>query len=348
MSTSNVSNSSNAPSLGAKMLRALVTEAASKEIDSTLDLSGIFWMEHVNLIVGDKSLAEHFYIQFLGFTRDNASKSFHINLGQQQIHLAETDDPPQRIAGSIGLTVPKLQTLRDRIPAALQTLKDTQFELLKNDLDDSYLEIRGPWGNFFCIYDVMGDSKLATPSPAVPRKMESCHALGGDYGSHRMAIRGQPGIRFLEVACPVGKSKAIGRFYKEVLQCKDVQEFEKEGSAVVTISIGPGVNLVFVEQRMLEKDWYDAMKGVHICIYVDDFQGLYERLSQRMLIWTNPRFVHLDTCDTWAEAKASRTLRFKDIVDCEETNEKFLIQLEHETRPLRHGQYMKAQSYEPR
>mmetsp|Transcript_36726 Transcript_36726/g.39859 ORF Transcript_36726/g.39859 Transcript_36726/m.39859 type:complete len:135 (-) Transcript_36726:1694-2098(-) len=57
------------------------------------------------------------------------------------------------------------------------------------------------------------------------------------------------------------------------------------------------------------------MKGVHICIYVHDFKGLYNRLSDHSLIWTNPRFTRLDSCDTWKEAKNSRTLRFRYIID---------------------------------
>lgn len=337
-----------APSMGAKQLRSVVTEAVGKEIaNGSLDLSGIHWMEHINLVVGDTTLAEYFYLTFLGFTRD-ASKLFHVNLGQQQFHLAETGDPPQRIAGSIGLTIPNLATLAERIPDAKETLRGTQFEILKHE--DDYMEVRGPWGNLFCIYDVLGDSKLVpSPPPATPRKMENCHAMGGGFGSHRMAVRGQPGLRFIEISCSAGKSKAIGRFYKEVMKCQDVLEFECDGSIGVTVSAGPGVTLVFCEQQQKQDEedssaWEDAMKGVHICIYIDDFEGTYNRLSERQLIWTNPRFTSLDTCDTWEEAKASRTLRFKDITD----DENVFIELEHETRPLRHGQYMKAQQYVPR
>ena len=69
-------------------------------------------------------------------------------------------------------------------------------------------------------------------------------------------------------------------------------------------------------------------------------------INEKDLIWTNPRFTRLDSCDTWEEAFSSRTLRFKDVVDLE-TGEK-LMELEHETRPLRHGQYLKVPYYVPR
>ena len=50
----------------------------------SLDLSGIVWLEHLNLVVGSMSLAEKFYVDFLGLTpdKDNAK---HFNLGQQQV-----------------------------------------------------------------------------------------------------------------------------------------------------------------------------------------------------------------------------------------------------------------------
>ena len=49
---------------------------------------------------------------------------------------------------------------------------------------------------------------------------------------------------------------------------------------------------------------------------------------------------------TYEEAAASRTLRFKDVVDMD-TGTK-LLELEHETRPLSHGQYLKVPTYVPR
>ena len=172
--------------------------------------------------------------------------------------------------------------------------------------------------------------------------MENVHAEGGAYGPHRMAVRGNAGIRYIEIACPPAKSTAVARFYKEMLGCTVM---ENEDSAVV--SVGPGVHLAFIESiQMIPEDDIKAMEGVHVCFYANDFEALYHRLAERNLIWTNPRFIHLDTCDTWEEAAASRTLRFKDVIDLS-TGEK-ILELEHETRPLRHGQYLKVPRYEPR
>jgi catechol-2,3-dioxygenase len=341
MSTSTTTIASKNLSLGAPILRRIVQTAARNDSAETLDVKGILWMEHVNLVVGSKTLAEYFYLEFLGFTKD-LSSSFHVNMGQQQFHLAENGEPAQIVAGSIGLVVPSLVTLRERIPAASETLKTTKFTIISDDTENACLTLTCPWGNLFHIYSVENDSLESTKN--TPRKMENLHAEGGAYGAHRMAIRGTPGIRYIEIACPVGKSHAIAQFYKVMLGC-NVMETTVDVSAAI-VCVGPGVHLAFVESQNWSENASEAMEGVHVCFYANDFEGLYQRLAARKLIWTNPRFVHLDTCDTWEEAVASQTLRFKDIIDLS-TGEK-ILELEHETRPLRHGQYLKVPKYEPR
>lgn len=374
-------------------MRDVVLEASTRDVASTLDLHGIAWLEHINLIVGGhddsgnensekaKHQAEYFYLHILGCTRD-AGKSFHVNLGQQQFHLATTkakkdeEETAQVIAGSIGLAVPSLNALRQRLQEALmassssssaeaKVLQDTQFAVL--DDTETMVTVQGPWGNRFHCYQVDDDyyngggpqKQAALEKPQKNNKMTNLHdAKGGPYGS-RMAVRGQPGIRFVEIVVPHGSSSHIATFYQDVLDCTVQQHFHLEqllqdGVAVVTVSVGPGVHLVFVEQQQrrdgtnsedsLLEEAMEAMKGVHICLYTHNFESLYHRLSEKKLIWTNPRFTHLDSCDTWEEAWASRTLRFRYIVDADD---KPLLELEHETRPLRHGQYLKVPEYRP-
>jgi hypothetical protein len=231
------------------------------------------------------------------------------------------------------------------------------------------LTIRGPWGNRFHIYSLQDDDDddkdpPITKETTTPQKMTNLHSEGGAYGAHRMAVRGQAGIRYIELACPKGKATAIARFYREMLGCTvtttettttTTTTTTQQNNVVVACSlvcVGPGVHLCFVEQQddddavEANRDVQAMMEGVHVCFYADDFEGLYGRLLHKNLIWTNPRFVHLDTCDTWEEAFASRTLRFKDIIDLS-TGDK-IMELEHETRPLRHGQYLKVPKYEPK
>ena len=63
--------------------------------DTFLDVPGVAWMEHLNLIVGhgseDRGKAEAFYLDVMGMTPDK-SGSFHVNLGRQQFHLKNIDN----------------------------------------------------------------------------------------------------------------------------------------------------------------------------------------------------------------------------------------------------------------
>lgn len=325
-------------------LRKMVINAARFDESQTLDVNGVLWAEHINLVVGSKELAEYFYIEFLGCSRDKG-KSFHVNLGQQQFHLAETDQPAQRIAGSIGLTVPSLKTIRERMKDALEILKGTQFMILSDNPE--CISVRCPWGNCIHLYSVQNDCLEPTVQQA--RKMENLHTEGGVFGPQRMAIRGNPGIRFIEIACPPETSSAVARFYREMMGCtvceysKDNDEFD---AAAAIVCVGPGVHLVFIESTNTSSEDRKKMEGVHVCIYASDFEGLYKKLEAHKLTWSNPRFLHLDSCDTWNDAKACRTLRFKDIIDLS-TGEK-ILELEHETRPIRHGQFLKVPFYIPR
>lgn len=72
--------------LGPTALRTLV-QNASIESQLCLDLNGIVWLEHLNLVVGDMDLALKFYVYFLGLARDSNPK--HVNLGQQQVRYVD-------------------------------------------------------------------------------------------------------------------------------------------------------------------------------------------------------------------------------------------------------------------
>jgi hypothetical protein len=396
-------------SLGAKVLRELVLDAARRDEEASLDLNGIVWLEHINLVVGSRPLATYFYVDFLGLTPDAAatSSSFHVNLGQQQFHLAEaaasvageTTSVPQRITGSIGLVVPSLETIRQSLPAAQKVLllgngngiTTSQFAVLQDtDENGISMTVRCPWGNIFHLYSAKVDNDLQQREMAAAtaaatatadgghdghdddsslqqsqQKMVQLHASpGGAYAASRMTInRGttslNPGIRFIEIVCQPGTVPAIAAFYRHMLGCTVTMSDEvpaaAAAAAVCCVCVGPGVHLVFCESSSrLTNDDLQPMQGVHVCVYTggggpcSSFEQLYHRLNAppHQLVWTNPRFVHLDRCDTWAQAAASRTLRFKHIVDLT-TGEK-LLELEHETRPMRHGQFMKVLNYEPK
>jgi len=377
-------------------LRNLVIEAAIQEEndDNVLDVPGVAWMEHLNLIVGEsRQVAENFYLDVLGFSADKG-KSFHVNLGRQQFHLAtpqaSNDEIPHRIHGSVGLAVPNLETLWERLQKAKEDMdsntnaygfQGTLFDFYKegSDIDEStIITVRCPWGNVFRCYSAK--YRLQTKPMTSPQKMTNLHGVGGLHGADKMGVlgAGEPGIRYVEFVLPMGSSaRKVASFYESTLQCpvfvKDVVRKESSGvdgstSSCCLVSVGPGVHMVFVEPDASTKELdetaiFDKMKGIHVCLYAHNFRSLYQRLSDRSLIWTNPRFTRLDSCDTWEEAKRSRTLRFKHVVannnddnkhttathtSTKNTNHEVLLELEHETRPFRHGQFMKAPFYEPK
>ena len=154
-----------------------------------------------------------------------------------------------------------------------------------------------------------------------------------------LAVRGLPGIRYLElfVSCD---PLLIGQFYSETFGCLCTSQDDGQR---VAVQLGAS-HFVFTKAELTEEQ-AAAGQGIHVCVYVAMFEQKYQQLKRADLIWTNPRFLHLDTCDTLEEAKASRQFRFKDIVDLE-TGSK-LLELEHETRASRHYQFMKHVSYNP-
>ena len=99
----NVFDPAKAASLG-----ALARRAAAE--DTALDLAGLLWLEHINIVVGDRALGDYFYFDVLGCTRDANGKD--ANIGQQQFHISGADAAsPQAIYGSIGLAMPGLAEL---------------------------------------------------------------------------------------------------------------------------------------------------------------------------------------------------------------------------------------------
>ena len=186
--------------------------------DDSMDAPGVVWFEHINLLVGDREIAEAFYFDVLGCTEDPSS-SFHANLGQQQFHLGvptEADQTPHTIAGSIGISVPSLDVVRERVdrmrknstpsesesstpplpPSHTQAFPGTQFQMQDHETS---LTITCPWGNIFRIFPVAPTTSSDTgvgpgeEAAAVP-KMAKAHS----HWDHGMAVRGKPGIRFVE------------------------------------------------------------------------------------------------------------------------------------------------------
>lgn len=312
--------------------------AASAE-DTSMEVRGIVWMEHINLVVGDRARAETFYFQGLGLTRDPARPAggtMWANIGpRQQFHLVDATDeePAQVVNGSIGLALPDLGMLRKRLAAVKSDLQNTRFKV--EDFKDC-LVVTCPWGNIFFVYSTCSKprpSQLSSPAKRPRTIMEQLHEVvdGG------MAVRGEPGIRFLRLCCK--EASRVAAFYADLFGCPT----RCQGS-LAAVCVGPTVHLVFDSAPVdLALQAAQLARGIHVCVYISDFKRVYEALQARGLIWTNPRFAHLDNCDTYEAAAADRQLRFRSICDAEGKEQ--LLELEHEVRALRHLQFMKEVYY---
>ncbi|MDE0354395.1 MAG: hypothetical protein OXK20_01910 [Deltaproteobacteria bacterium] len=244
------------------------------------DLGNVVALEHVNVTIPDQATAVTFYVLGLGLTRDPymnvGLNNMWVNVGGQQFHLPTRG--VQKIHGHIGLVFPDIEPLKKRLGTVAPDLKGTRFKW--RDAGD-HVAVTGPWGNRF-----------------------RCHAAGPEFGD--MTI----GMPYVEFLTPPGTARAIGNFYRTVLQAPATH---RAGSA--TVKVGRNQCLIFTEtDKRIPR--YD---GHHIAIYIANFSRAHQFLLRRDLI---------------QEESNAHQYRFKDIVD-PGTGEK-VFALEHEVRSLYH------------
>lgn len=244
------------------------------------DLGNVVALEHVNVTIPDQAKALAFYVMGLGLTRDPymnvGLNNMWVNVGGQQFHLPTRG--VQKISGHIGLVFPDLETLKKRLEAVEGELEGTRFKW--GDAGD-HVAVTGPWGNRF-----------------------RCHAAGPEFGD--MSI----GMPYVEFLTRPGTARAIGKFYRTVLQAPATY---LAGSA--TVKVGRNQRLIFTEtdNRIPRYD------GHHIAIYIANFSRAHQFLLRRDLI---------------QEESNAHQYRFRDIVE-PSTGEK-VFALEHEVRSLYH------------
>lgn len=336
-----------AATLGEEARRlADAVQAAARE-DISLEVRGVVWLEHVNLVTGGRELAEVFYLEGLGLTRDPtrdpASSVMWVNVGsRQQFHLQDPtkEDAAQAVDGCIGLALPDLAALTGRLRAVSPRLSEPEVPGSRFAFADlgGTVVVDCPWGNRFFVYSCAAEA--AAPSPGRPPKrartvMEAAH----EHLDSCMAVRNEAGIRFVHWRC--ADAGRASRFYEEVFGCV---VWRAAGSAIAAVCVGPSVHLVFSSAPAARGgEAAQRARGVHICVYTSEFQRAHDRLRERGLIWTNPRFAHLDSCGTYEEAAAGRQFRFRYLRDA--CTGEDLAELEHEVRSLRHLQFMKHVHY---
>lgn len=218
------------------------------------DVGNIVALEHVNVRVADQAKATLFYVVGLGLTRDPyltvGLENMWINLGEQQLHLPTGQ--AQVIPGRIGIVLPDLERLQERLKAVGDRLKDTRFSWSR---EKEYVAVTCPWGNRF-----------------------QCHPPDPCYGD---LVLGMP---YVEFWVRPGAAPGIARFYEEVMHAPTTLSHEG-GGAAARVAIGRGQWLLFreVEEKIPVYD------GHHIAVYVANFSAPYGSLKRRDLITEDVR-----------------------------------------------------------
>ncbi len=218
------------------------------------DVGNIVLLEHLNVQVVDQAQAMLFYIIGLGLTRDPyltiGLENMWVNAGEQQFHLPTR--AAQRFSGHVGLVVPELESLAQRLKSLDERLKGTLFAWSR---ESDHLAVTCPWGNHF-----------------------RCYAPQDKYGD--MAL----GVPYIEFLVKPGAAGGIARFYQEVIRATSVIE-PTESLSTARVAIGRNQWLLFREtdQALLPYD------GHHIAIYVANFSGPYNFLNSHGLITEDVR-----------------------------------------------------------
>ena len=214
------------------------------------DLGNIVGLEHVNVTIPEQAPAQEFYLMALGFTRDPymfpGTNNMWVNVGKSQFHLPTRG--AQVLRGHVGIVVPSLEELCERLGEAKKKLDGTKFSCQQHN---EYVEVTCPWGNKFRLYD---------PDPA-------------RFGAINL------GIPYVEFDVPEGAADGIARFYREVFLTPAKVEENGDGRAA-RVSVGPHQCLVFREtdRKLPEYDQH------HLQVYVQEFSGPHDELEARGLI----------------------------------------------------------------
>lgn len=213
------------------------------------DLGNIVGLEHVNVRVDDQRLATLFYITGLGLTRDpylvTGVVNMWVNVGRSQFHLPT--GTPQAFRGRIGLVLPDLEVLVDRLKGVERHLEGTRFRFKASR---NFVDVTCPWGNRI-----------------------RCHGANGQFGRIRL------GMPYVQLDVPPGTARGIARFYQDVMGAPArVDTVERAPAARVTV--GYRQELIYRETKGRIPE-YD---GHHLQVYVCDFSRPHSALRKRGLI----------------------------------------------------------------
>ncbi|MEE8517916.1 MAG: hypothetical protein V3S98_02190 [Dehalococcoidia bacterium] len=190
---------------------------------TTQDVGNVVSLDHLNVTIADQPLATVFYILGLGLTRDPyltvGLNNMWLNAGRQQFHVP-TSTAAQVVRGHVGMVVPDLDELEERLRSVESDLAGTAFS---HSRSGASVSVTCPWGNrFSCVgpSDVLGGARFGVP--------------------------------YIEFSVPGGTASGIARFYETMLGAPATV-----GKGVATVQTGPVQSLVFREDAE-EQRTYDG------------------------------------------------------------------------------------------
>lgn len=214
------------------------------------DLGNSVGLEHLNLAVADQQIATLFYIGALGLTRDpylmTGLENMWVNVGRSQFHLPVVT--PQVVRGRIGLVLPDLSALVQRLEMFKERLSNSRFGYTRGD---DHVDVTCPWGNLI-----------------------RCHRP--DPQRFGPMILGMPYIAF---DVERDTAEGIARFYREIVGAAASTAKGESGMGAI-VKVGLGQELIFNEIEGTLPP-YD---GHHLQLYVVNFSGPHRQLKERGLI----------------------------------------------------------------
>jgi len=306
----------------------LPAQRASAESQAAV-MSSLLLVEHLNLNVECTEKAKAFYLEGLGCQIDElrASKfnAMHVNVGGMcQFHTAGPENEPaikeegsQIWRGAISIVYPT-QEACDTAVQRLERIKGTEVMAqsklaLRPAAQGGASLVTCPFGNSFLLRQAVG---------------AELHGLGPSVGQRASSDKSAPlGVASISLTCPAGTAKHIATFYSSVLGMAVGGEDRR---AVVSSASG-AQTIQYVEVGAGEE--LPKYTGDHLCVYVSDYEAVFERCLAAGVVWVNPRFTHLDKSETLEEAWHYKQFRFKDIPGPDGT---VIYTQEHEVRTIEH------------
>ncbi len=211
------------------------------------EAGNLIHLEHVNFEVDDHDMATVFFMAGLGLTRDPYKRAdetnMGVNVGLQQFHLSRRGHPTPPFAGQIGLVVPDLDGIRDRLQRlqSLGKFDATPYQMTEHG---GSLSVISPFG-------------IAL----------NLHAVG------TLPFLRPLGIAYVDVPVPPGSVDAIAAFYRQIMDCPaEVDELEGEPTAVVTVG---AYQQLRYRERLCES--YET-HSFHVALYTTRYNALRDTL----------------------------------------------------------------------